>query len=1106
MIKTSSFILARWRSAALVVLLLCGAARPGADEGMWTFDNPPRAAWKERYGFEPEAAWLDHLRLSVVRLVEPATSGTASFVSPDGLILTNQHVAAGVVQKLSTASRDFVRSGFYARTRAEELKCPDLTADVLVSHENVTARVHGAVTPGASDAAAATARRAAMTAIERESRDQTGLRSDVVALYNGGEYWLYRYKRFTDVRLVFAPEEQMAYFGGDYDNFTFPRHDLDVTFLRAYENGQPARTDHYLRWSARGVTEGEFLVLAGYPGTTDRLLTATQIRYQRDVGNPLQKQVWTARRDTLAAYAQTGGDAARRANATIRSLENSLKRLEGQQKGIESARILERKAQEQQALRAAVAANPKWLKAYGDAWPRIEAAYAELPRMAPRISFSTLTPSTAASHALSLVRYVDGPDGSAARASLLSDAPLYSDLEEAVLGGWLDAAQRTLGPEDPFVRAALQGRPARDVAHEAIAGTRLLDVSARKALLDGGAAAIRASADPLLALARRVDRVVREVLDWRDERIRSVEAAAGQQIANARFEVYGRTVYPDANSTLRLGFGRALGYEEDSTLVPWKTTFFGLFDRAESFSARPPYDLAERWRKGQATLNLATPFNFVYTGDTVGGNSGSPVVNRNAEIVGINFDSNQQKLANRYAYVDEADGARAIAVHSAAILEALTKLYGAQNLVAELQVGVGRPLQGRPEPVAAPSASWLQWGGPNRNFMVTNGPPLADAWPASGPPVVWSRPLGNGHSSILVDAGRLYTMYRVGEPRRGPWQPEEVVVSMDAATGKTLWEYKYPSRIADFSRGAGPHATPLIVGDRLFTSGTNLQFHAFDKRSGKVLWSHDLVAEFGAPPLLIRPVVKSGHASSPIAYKDTVITMVGGPGQSLMAFRQSDGAVAWKNGDYLISGASPILITLNGREQLVVFAGSHMTGVDPDNGRVLWAHPHDPGNDFNFSLPIFGSDNVLFMSSGYRAGSRAVRLASKGESTSVEELWFNGRVRFMFLNAIRIGDHVYGTSGDMGPAFLTAINLKTGQPAWQNRGFAQATLIHADGKAIILDEDGDLALTRLTPEGATVLSQAKIFDTVAWTVPTLAGTTLYARDREKIVALDVGIK
>ncbi len=1064
---------------------------------MWTFDNPPRTAWKERYGFEPAGAWLDHLRLSVLRLVDTGTSGTAAFVSSDGLLLTNQHVAAGSIQKLSNASRDLVRHGYIARSRAEELRSPDLTADVLVSYENVTTRVHAAVKAGVSDAAAASSRRTAIDAIEHESSARTGLRSTVVALYNGGEYWLYRYKRYTDVRLVFAPEEQIAYFGGDYDNFTFPRHDLDVTFLRVYENGQPAKTDRYLQWSATGAADGEFVVLAGYPGTTDRLLTLTQIRYQRDVGNPLQRQVWTSRRDALAAFAKSGPEAARRSSAAIRSLENSLKRLDGQQKGIETPRILQRKEQEEQALRAAVANNPEWQRTYGDAWSRLDAAYVKLPPIAARLAFSTLGPSAVAAHAVSLARSTTAIDG-ATRTALLSESPLYADLEEAMLAGWLEAGRRTLGADDPFVKAALQGRAARDVAHEVIAGTRLLDVASRKALVDGGPAAIRASTDPLIVLARRVDPITRELADWRETHIRSVEVAAGQQIANARFAVYGRTIYPDANSTLRLGFGRVLGYEEDTTLVPYKTTFFGLFDRAESFGGKPPYDLTERWRNGIAQLNLATPLNFTYTGDTIGGNSGSPIVNRNGELVGLNFDSNQQKLANRYVYIDEADGARAIGVHSAAIIESLTKVYGAHNLVAELQ-GVGTAAGGK-------APSWRQWGGPNRNFMVTDSPRLADSWPESGPPVVWSRPLGNGHSTILVDEGRLYTMYRVGEPRRGPWQTEEIVVSMDAATGKTLWEYKYPSRIADFSRGAGPHATPLIVGDRLFTSGTNLQFHAFDKRTGKVLWSHDLVAEYGAPPLLIRPVVKSGHASSPIAYKDTVITMVGGPGQSLMAFRQSDGAVVWKNGDYLISGASPILITLNGREQLVVFAGSQMTGVDPDTGRVLWVHPHDPGNDFNFSLPLFGSDNVLFMSSGYRAGSRAIRLSGGGDGTEVEELWFNARIRFMFLNAIRLGDHVYGTSGDMGPAFLSALNLKTGQPAWQHRGFAQSTLIHADGKAIILDEDGDLAIARLTPEAATVLSQVKLFDTVSWTAPSLAGTILYARDREKIVALDLGAK
>ena len=410
--------------------------------------------------------------------------------------------------------------------------------------------------------------------------------------------------------------------------------------------------------------------------------------------------------------------------------------------------------------------------------------------------------------------------------------------------------------------------------------------------------------------------------------------------------------------------------------------------------------------------------------------------------------------------------------------------------------------------------AWRQWGGPNRNFIV-NSTGLADKWPETGPPVIWSRPLGTGHSAILVDDGRLFTMYRVGNgrARQGPWDPEEGVIAMDAATGKTLWEHKYPSRREDFSFGAGPHSTPLIVGDRLFTIGTQKQMFAFDKKTGKVLWSHDFIKEFNSHELLIRPVVKTGYGCSPIAYRDTVICSVGGPGQSVMAFRQSDGAVVWKSGDFLTSEAPPILITIAGREQLVVFGGGTVNGMDPANGKILWSHVHDPGNDLNCSTPLFGPDNILFVSSAYRAGSRAIQLKPDRDVTYAEELWFTNRVRFMFLNAIRLGDFVYGTTGDFGPAFLTALNIKTGQAAWQHRGFGRASMLYADnpsagsgqGKAIIMDEDGDLALARLAPEGVTILAEAKkVFDTTSWTVPTLVGRTLYARDREKILALNLG--
>jgi outer membrane protein assembly factor BamB len=406
------------------------------------------------------------------------------------------------------------------------------------------------------------------------------------------------------------------------------------------------------------------------------------------------------------------------------------------------------------------------------------------------------------------------------------------------------------------------------------------------------------------------------------------------------------------------------------------------------------------------------------------------------------------------------------------------------------------------------STGWRQLGGPDRSFIVTKGPRLADAWPETGPATIWSRALGGGHSAILADGDRLFTMYRTGNARarNGPWNTEETVVSLDARTGKTMWEHRYPSRLEDFSRGPGPHSTPLVVGDRLFTFGTNKQLHAFDKRTGKVLWSHDLVKAFGAPTLLIRPVVKAGYGCSPIAYKETIICFVGGPGQAVMAFRQHDGSVAWKSGHFLTSDAPPMLITFEGQPQLVIFAGASINGLNPDTGALLWSHVHDPGNDFNFSPPQWGADNILFFSSGYKAGSRAIRLKKVGTHTETEELWFNGRAQFAFLNTLRLGDFVYGTTGALGPAFLTALNVKTGQPAWQHRGFGQATLIHADGKAILIDEDGDLALLKLAPEGVTVLSQFKLFDTVSWTVPTLVATTLYARDREKIVALDLGVR
>jgi outer membrane protein assembly factor BamB len=399
----------------------------------------------------------------------------------------------------------------------------------------------------------------------------------------------------------------------------------------------------------------------------------------------------------------------------------------------------------------------------------------------------------------------------------------------------------------------------------------------------------------------------------------------------------------------------------------------------------------------------------------------------------------------------------------------------------------------------ARAQQWVQWGGPNRNFKAeSNG--LATSWPSSGPRQIWSRDLGEGHSSIIVDGNRLYTVYRpLGTPRRSE---EEVVIALDANTGKAIWEHRYaaPTAGLDFEYGAGPHATPLVAGNRIFTSGTNKQIHALDKQTGKVIWFHDMVKEFGAKPS------GRGYTCSPIAYKNTVIVTAGGSEQSVIAFNQQDGRVAWKNQSFALSPASPILINLDGQEQLVVFGGDEIVGLDPNNGRLLWSHPHKTEWGLNISTPVWGNDNLLFISSAYNSGSRLLQLSKTGDKTTVKELWFTNKMRVHIGTVIRVDDHVYGSSGDFGPAFITAVDLKTGKVAWQERGFARTTFLYADGKFILLAEDGTLALATMTPAGMKVYAKAEVLNSIAWTVPTLVGTRLYLRDRKTIMALELGGK
>ncbi len=666
-----------------------------ADEGMWTFDNPPLKQWKERYNFEPSKEWLDNVRLASPKV----NNSSAGFVSPNGLIATNHHVAAGYIERVSSKERDLLKNGFYARTQAEELKIPDASASVLMSFDNITERVHNAAKAGKTDAEMAAKRSAEMSAIEKEcTASSAGLRCEIVSFYSGGEYWLYKNKVYRDVRLVMAPEEQAAFFGGDYDNFVYPRHDLDFTFLRAYENDKPAATPNYFKWSEKGAADGEFILVSGYPGSTARLLTVSQLTYQRDIGNPLQKKVWELRRKALENYSKKGDEQLRQANSGMRGFANSLKRLEGQQDGLLNPRNFARKVAEEKDLRDKLAAKPDLDKQYAPAWKSIGDAYAKLPAMANRLAFSNISASRLATFAQQIVTHsieVAKPENTrypefrgsrldAFKASLASPAPIYLDMEEAALTSWLEEGLKVLGANDPFIKAAIGDAEPSEVARRAVRETILKDPAARRALLDGGAVAIAASTDPMVTLARRVEPIVRELRAWNEANITNVETANGTKIAQARFAVYGKTMPPDANSTLRIEYGKVLGYDEDTTLIPYKTTYFGLYDRWLSFNGKSPFDLPKSLVDRRDKIDLATPLNFVYSADTIGGNSGSPVINRKGELVGLNFDSNNQKLSNRYWYIEENEGSRAVGVHSAGIIEALRKVYDADGLVKEL--------------------------------------------------------------------------------------------------------------------------------------------------------------------------------------------------------------------------------------------------------------------------------------------------------------------------------------------------------------------------------------------------------------------------------------
>jgi hypothetical protein len=677
---------------AALAVVACAGLR--ADEGMWTFDNVPLNTLKEKYNFTPPAGWLDHLRLSSVRFED---GGSGSFVSATGLVLTNHHVALDQLQKISTPQKNYVRDGFYAARREQELKSADLEVSVLVSFDNVTARVAEAVQKAGADAKKALeARKAAIAEIEKQSLDATGLRSEIVSLYQGSEYWLYRYKKYTDVRLVFAPEQQIAFFGGDPDNFTYPRYDLDFALFRVYENDQPITPKEYLKWNPKGAADGELVFVSGHPGSTDRLDTIAQLETERDVVYPISLDVIRRRLIVLRTYSARGSEEARQAAGTIFGLENAQKALGGEYDGLKDPKIFSKKQSEEKEFRGKIQRNAEWKTKYAPAWDVIAGAEKERRTTYVPFRFQQLRGSRLAGIATTLVRYTEEkqkPDAkrlngyheaqiAALELNLYSPAPIYLPLEEALLADSLEESLERLGPSDPFIAAVLKGRKPAEVAHDAVSRTKLVDPAARKALVASGPAGLAASADPLVALARDADVFARKNQDTLDNRVESVETPAKEKIGQARFAVYGHSAYPDATFTLRLSYGTVKGYPYNGTKAPSKTTMYGLYDRSVSFDNQGPFALPPRFNERRSSLDLATPLNFVSANDIIGGNSGSPVVNRAGELVGLIFDGNIESLVGRFVYNEDTN--RAVAVHSAAIIEALRKLYDAAPLADEI--------------------------------------------------------------------------------------------------------------------------------------------------------------------------------------------------------------------------------------------------------------------------------------------------------------------------------------------------------------------------------------------------------------------------------------
>ncbi|MBN4058838.1 S46 family peptidase [bacterium AH-315-J04] len=682
------------------MLCLTIAAPASADEGMWLLNRPPLDLLKQKHNFEPTSAWLEHMQKSTARF---GGGSSSSIVSSDGLLMTNHHVGSTQLKKLSTPKRDLLLNGFYAPTLSDELKCEDLEVRILMSIEDMTDRINDAAPQGASAEQIAKAKRVEIAAIEKAAEASSGLDCQVVTLYQGAMYHLYSYKRFTDIRLVWAPEQQAAFFGGDNDNFEYPRFNLDTTFFRLYENNKPYHTDHYLRWSSTGAAEGDLIFVVGHPYSTNRLYTVDHLKFLRDVSYPTILQKLWRREIHLLTFSKRSYAQERIAIDALHGAQNSRKAFVGSLAGLLDPDVFAKKIASEEKLRSAVKNNLKYFADWGDAWNQIAQAqqahediYKRYTALDTRRSVMRSELFNIANQLVQLAEELPKSDDErldhyhdaqldSLYLSLYSPSPIHEALEIANIESGLSYLAENFGVDDPLVQKLLDGKSPRARAEFAVNNTRIGDIDIRKRYAAGGQTAIDASTDPMIALALVIDPEVRSLRKQYETKVEAVETQAYAKIAAAQFAIMGEDIAPDATSSLRLSFGTISGYTESGKNVPAFTDMGGIYKRSATRGNKPPFDLPQSWVNHKDQLDQSTPFNFVSNPDIIGGNSGSPMVNRKGEVIGLIFDGNIHSLT--WGTVFSGKNARAVGVDARAIIEALRKIYNASDLADEMMQG-----------------------------------------------------------------------------------------------------------------------------------------------------------------------------------------------------------------------------------------------------------------------------------------------------------------------------------------------------------------------------------------------------------------------------------